>query len=169
MRIPTSGRPAVTESGTVAERGSKQSEGAGPEGGHELARGLGDACDQAVEHAILLNRAGDVDNDRVPGGALLGGKDAGHGGGVEGIRAQPVDGFGGQGDEAAGAEDFGGAGDGLAGLCGVEMGGVHSQAEGLHISILAGEGSIVAGYGGQSHLPYTHWLRWLSRRKSKFG
>ena len=46
-----------------------------------------------------------MDDDRVPGGPLFGGKDAGDGLGREGVGAEAVDGFSGQGDQAAGAQD----------------------------------------------------------------
>jgi len=63
---------------------------------------------------------------------------------------------------APGAEDLRGARNGLAGLVGIEMGGVHSQAKGFHASI-------VAVYGRRRHLPYTHRLRCRLRRRSNSG
>ena len=144
--------------------GARQQQGkrAGPEGLHETARGLGNLRDQAVEHGVVCDRAGEVDDDGVPRRALFGGEDAGHGGGVEGVGAQPVHGLSGESNEAPGAEDLRGARNGLAGLVGIEMGGVHSQAKGFHASI-------VAVYGRRRHLPYTHRLRCRLRRRSNSG
>ena len=59
-----------------------------------------------------LGAGGDVDDEGVPGGALLGFEDFGDTAcGVEGVGAEAVDGFGGERDGVAGAEEVGGAGD----------------------------------------------------------
>jgi hypothetical protein len=63
-----------------------------------------------------------MDDEGVPGRALLGGEDGGDSGGVEGVGSEAVDGFGGEGDEVALAEEVGGALD-VGGLGGVEMEG----------------------------------------------
>ena len=141
----TAGGDGVGDGGGARQ---KQRERTGPEVVHEVADDRRQRGDQAIEHGVLVHGAGDVDDDGIPCGTLLGDKDAGHSVWVEGICAEAVDGFGGQGDESAGAKNLGRCGDGLAGLGSIEMRGVHGQAEGLH-------GSIVAGWRRQSHLPYT--------------
>ena len=66
-----------------------------------------------------------MDDDRVPCGTLLGGKDARHGGGVEGIGAQAVDGFSGQGNQPAVAQNLGSVCDRLACVDRIEMRRIH--------------------------------------------
>ena len=50
-----------------------------------------------------------MDDERIPGGTLLGFEDPGDGFRRESVGTQAVDGFGGKGDEAALAEQTGGA------------------------------------------------------------
>ena len=52
-----------------------------------------------------------MDDQRVPGGALLGGKDRSDRVGRERVGAKAIDGLGGEGDQAAFAEELDGAGD----------------------------------------------------------
>ena len=112
--------------------------GPGPEGGDQPAGGVGDVGHDLVEHGIGVDGAGDVNDDRVPGRALLGGEDAGYRGGIEGIRAETVDRLRRQRHQAAGAKNLRGPIDGSAGLGGIEMLGIDGQAEGLHPVIFAG-------------------------------
>ncbi len=72
-----------------------------------------------------------MDDERVPGGALLGSEDGGHGDGVEGVDTEAVDGFGGEGDEPTLAEEVCCALD-VGGMGGVEMeGGGHGSVYGI--------------------------------------
>ena len=85
----------------------EQGQGAGPEGVHQMrAAAEGNSLTRGCQHRILCDRPGDVHDDGIPRGALLGFKDAGDGGRVESIGAEAVDGFGGQSDESAGAKDL---------------------------------------------------------------
>jgi len=68
---------------------------------------------------------GKMDDERVPGGALLGYEDAGDSVWIQRIGSEAVDGLGGEGDEATGSEEFGGAGD-IIGIGGVEVKCLHS-------------------------------------------
>jgi len=77
MRMPTRGRPAVTAFGDGGGARQQQGKRAGPEGLHETARGLGNLRDQAVEHGVVCDRAGEVDDDGVPRRALFGGRRCG--------------------------------------------------------------------------------------------
>jgi hypothetical protein len=65
-----------------------------------------------------------VDDERVPGGTPLGGKDAGDGLRAEGVGSEAVDGLRGEGDEVAGAEKLGGTRD-VSGVGGLEVESVH--------------------------------------------
>ncbi len=85
--------------------GQKHGERAGPEGAGELLDALAELGGNGG-YAVEIVEAGDVDDERVPGGPLLGGEDAGHGFCGECVGAEAVDGFGGEGDEAAGAEEI---------------------------------------------------------------
>ena len=56
---------------------------------------------------------GEVDDERVEGGAVFGGEDFGDGVWVESIGGEAVDGFGGEGDGFASGEEFDGSVDGI--------------------------------------------------------
>ena len=140
----------------------QQRERTGPEGGDELAGGVGNLCDEIAKHGVIGGFSGDVNDDWIPSGALLCGEDARDGGGIEGIGTEAVDRFSGQGDEAAAAQDGSGVGNGVASCRRLEVRGVHAEAEGLH-------GSIVAAGSGRGQLPYTHYNRWRLRRRSSFA
>jgi hypothetical protein len=79
-----------------------------------------------------------VNDDRVPRGALLGGKDPRDGGWIEGIRTQSVHRLRGQRYQPAGTKNVRGPIESRAGLGGIEMLGIDGQAEGLHPVIFAG-------------------------------
>ena len=108
-----------------------------PEGFHELAGGVGNAGHQIGEHRIVRDRPGDVDDNRIPGRSLLGGKDARDGRSVKGVGAQAVDCFGGQSDKPAFAQNLGCLCDRFARRGGIESDGIHGKAQGLHLSIVA--------------------------------
>ena len=103
MRMPTSGRPRLLHRARRRAR-QKKRERAGPKGLHQSNCGVGDSRDKGSEHGVVLDWPGDVDDDRVPGWALLGLKDAGNGCAIECIGAKPVDGLSWKGDEAAGTK-----------------------------------------------------------------
>ncbi len=88
----------VWDSGGAFEQ---QGERTGPERLDE-ALGAGRDDGDLFQH----RRVGDVDDERVPGGALLGGEDFGYCDGRQSVSAETVDGFGGEGYRAAVAEDF---------------------------------------------------------------
>jgi adenylate cyclase class 2 len=105
----------------------KQSKWAGPEGGSEI----GDArckmlrdCGDCRE--LVVGR--DVNDEWVPGWALLGGEDSGDGGGIKSVGAEAVDSFGWESDQAAFAEQTGGFGD----VCGID---VEMEGGGRHCSV----------------------------------
>ena len=134
-----------------------------------FGRRAGMLGDQAIEHGVLGCGAGDVDDDGVPCRALLGGEDAGHGGGVEGVGAEAVDGLRGEGDQAAARRIS--AARAMDRRVSAASRSARSTARRRVFTFLFSpvKGLLSPGAEGQSHLPYTHWLRWLSRRKSKFG
>lgn len=131
----TAGGDGIGHGGGARE---EKSQGTGPEGAHEALGGVGDVADEAKQGGIGRDGAGDVHDDGVPGGAVLGEEDALDGGRVEGVGAEAVDGLGGQGDETAIAEQVGGGGKRGLALSRGEIGGVDKKAEGLGHSILAG-------------------------------
>jgi len=90
-----------------------------------------------LQHRVLVNGAGDVHDDGVPGGAPFGLEDARHGYGVEGIGAESVNGFGGQGDKASGAKNLRRLADGGLRLVSFHAGWVDTKAQGLHYLIVA--------------------------------
>jgi len=67
-----------------------------------------------------------VDDEGVPGGALLGGEDRGYGVLIQCVGSEAIDGFSGEGDEATVAEEVCGVGD-VIGLGGVEVKGFHQR------------------------------------------
>ena len=79
----------------------EECERAGPEGAYEVCGSWRHVRHQLLEHWVLAQRTGDVHNDGVPGGTLLGCEDAGDSVRVERVGAQAVDGLCGQGNEAA--------------------------------------------------------------------
>jgi hypothetical protein len=83
--------------GDARRLGKNQGKRAGPPALHELIGFVRPLGDQSAGH---LNRRG-VDDERAGFGAAFHFVDFRDGGGVEGVGAQPVDGFGGEGDEAA--------------------------------------------------------------------
>ena len=89
--------------------GKQQGERARPESGHQLARRRWDLRRPGVEHGVDGDGTGDVDDDRIPRGALLGGEDARDGCGVEGVGAQAVDGLRWQGNQSSVAQNLGSA------------------------------------------------------------
>jgi len=108
--------------------GQEQGEGAGPESVHQAVRGRGDGGGECLGH----DHSGDVDNHRIPGGAFLGGKDAGDGVAVESMGAEAVDRFCGQSDEAAGHKNAAGAVQCLECRRGMKVIGVNGQPQRLH-------------------------------------
>ncbi len=98
--------------------GQEERERAGPEGVHEGLRDGADVTDDGREHG----RIGDVDDDRIPVGAVFGDEDRLDGGGVECVGGKAVDGLSGHGDEATVTEDGGGPFD--VGCRGAEMEGL---------------------------------------------
>ena len=118
----------------------KEGERAGPEGADE---GVDAGCqgEGDLSECRKLRRVGDVDDERVPGGALLGDEDAGYGVGVESVGAKAVDGFRGEGYGFSGSQDRGGAG---------HVGGiVRVEAEGSrHMFMVPAGGSYTAAMHG---------------------
>jgi hypothetical protein len=96
------GGDAIADRGTF---GDDEGKGAGPEAAGELFGCGGPEEGERAGHGQI----GDVDDEGTGRRAALGGEDELDGGGVEGVGAEAVDGFGGEGDELAGAEE----GDGL--------------------------------------------------------
>ena len=132
MRMPTSGRPAVTTSGTAAERGRSRVNGPGQKAFIRPRTAGAIFRHEMIQHRILMDWAGDVHNDRIPRGALFGCENAGDGVGIESIGAEAVDGFGGQGDQAAGTKDLCRLSDCSLRLVGVDASWVDDKAQGLH-------------------------------------
>ena len=119
------GGDGVGDGGVARE---EERERAGPEGFRESDDSGFEMCGDVCDGGELVD-GGEVDDEGVPGWALLGGEDACDGFWRERVGSEAVDGFGGKGDEAAFAEESGGAGD-VGGEGGVEM-------EGLgHVAVL---------------------------------
>lgn len=90
-----------------------------------------------------------MDNDRVPCRPALGHKDPLHNGGIERIRAEPIDGFSWQRHKPAGTKDGGGAVQCCASLGSIKAGGIDRQTQCLHSYIFT------AGAGPAARLPIT--------------
>lgn len=108
-------------------------------------RGIREIGDEVAQHGVAIGWAGDVDDDGVPCGTLLGSEDAGDGGGVEGVGAEAVDRLCRQGDEAAAAKDVRSLSDHTARSGVFELRGIDGQAKGVHRSIVAGQGQRSSG------------------------
>ena len=109
-RTPTSGRPAVTTSGTSGPRGSSSVSGPGQKASIS-ARAVSLTSATSRPSGNLAH----VHNHRIPRRPLLGREDALHRLRIEGIRAQPINRLGGKRHRAATAPDRGNALDGGCG------------------------------------------------------
>ncbi len=138
-------------------RGSWQQERhrPGPEGSHELSCRFGDVSHQQVKHGVRRDRSGNVDDDRIPGGALLRCEDAGNSGGIQSIGPQAVNRLGGQRNQAAAAKYLRRLPDRPTGLGGIQMVWVHGEAESLHSAIFAASPATLPGSLAYTHRPYT--------------
>ncbi len=106
--------------------GEQKCERARPEGGGER----GDAgCEFGwnLRDGVELRCVSEMDDERVPRGALLGGEDASDRGGRECVGSEAVDGFRGEGDEFALLEELCGTLD-VGAEVGVEMEGLGHRA-----------------------------------------
>ena len=112
----------------------QQRQRARPESVHQPARAGGNFFDQAEEHGIGGIERRDMDDDRIPGGALLGGEDALDGGADRGRWPRAVDGLSGQRHEAAGAQNGDGAVERFDGGRCFELEGIDLQPQGVHRS-----------------------------------
>lgn len=92
-----------------------------PEGAHEVRRNCGHVCNERIEHWILGYWSGDVDDDWVPRRPLFGVEDASHGGSVERIRSEAIDGFGGKGNQTSAAENLSSLSDGCSRFLFIEV------------------------------------------------
>jgi hypothetical protein len=87
--------------------------------------------------------------DRIPGGALLGGKDASNRFMVEGICAEAVDRFSGQSDETARGEDAGGSVQSVECGWGLEVVRIDGQPQRLHSAYCL----LLTGLAASGHSP----------------
>ena len=102
IRTPTSGRPAVTASGTAAERGSSSVSGPGQNAFISRRAALRNIRNQPVKHRLVR----DMDNHRIPRRPLLRRKDPLHRSRIQRIRPQPIDRLGWQRHQPADAKNL---------------------------------------------------------------
>ena len=105
MRSPTVGRPAVTRSGTAGC--FRNTSVSGP--GQKRWASSSARCGHSATTCRAISRAADVHDDGTALRTALGLEDASDGGGIQRVRAQPIDGLGGKRDQFAGAQHLGGA------------------------------------------------------------
>lgn len=115
----------------------QQRERTRPEGFHQLVGRLGYCGDDSIQHA----QVGDVNNHRIPGGALFGGEDALNSRRIERVGAEAIDGFGGQSYQAAVAQNSSRQPQGLLRLGSFKMRGINGQPQSVHASIVASDGA----------------------------
>ena len=156
MRTPTSGRPAVTASGTALVRGSSRVSGPGQKACISLraASGTSMTSPSSIARLEICTITGSH------AGRCLASEDAFHRGRVQSIGAQPVDGLRGQGHQSSGAQNLRRPLQSFLGAGSIQMRGVHHQS--LRSSHL-----LLSPFQiGRRHLPYTHCNRCLSRPRS---
>ena len=100
---------------------------------HQALCGDGNLGDKSVDHGVLADRAGDMNDHRIPGRALLGGKDPGDCITIQSVRSKAIDGLRRESDEAARSENLSSPADDMPCFFGVEARGVNGQAESLHV------------------------------------
>jgi hypothetical protein len=139
--------------------GQQQSERTGPKGGHQFERRGRDFRNQVRKHGLTALASGNVDDHRVPGGALFSREDSFHGCRVKDIGAQPIHRLCGEGHQSTGAQNLSRLAEIFPRLRRFKVQGIYGQSQSLHHPIFASA-------PGPRHLPYTHCNRCLSKPRS---